>query len=485
MPNVTLSNQISGYALDTTLQTTNTTLGNIKTDLDKFNFNGQLLKCDVSGQSVNANIVFPSSMNVFDVSGYNELLLINANLNKNTYDTNSYLNVDIKNPTIVVSGSVGLSSGTNHVYVDNQYLDSSNNLLVNDVSCNTLLTSIKSDLDKNQYDTSGNLKITLSNQPISTNSTISNSSINTAIYGVGSGSSQHQLSTDNSGQMNVNLHDGLTSAGIGSTSNALNTYITNSSLPISGTVSLSSGTLVGINNNVNTRLYDQVGQGISSTSGALNTYNTNNITGFATSANQTSELTKLDTVNTNLSTLNTTLGTLATQTTLNSCLTDLNKNTYDANSNLYTSMLYKPIQPTLNYCTWTESNVTAQNTFFAHFLNTSNLTLSPSAGSPALTIVNNSGLSYIPIHAHVNMSLSYALQGASGGIVSPSSSRDGTTTTGYIIKNYEMGASTSGLSYSTNVGFNFDKLPAYYLGFFNGPGFTGITSITVTISWII
>ena len=146
-----------------------------------------------------------------------ELQEIKTDLDKFNFDTNNYLNVDVKNTSIPVTG--------------------------------------------NFYQTTQPVSIA---STISTNSNITNSSLDVHIYGVGTGTSQHQLSVDNQGLLNVNLHDNAGNA-INSTSNALNSYITNT-VAISGSVS---------NTSFKSQLQDNSGNALNSTSNALNTYITN------------------------------------------------------------------------------------------------------------------------------------------------------------------------------------------------------------------
>ena len=125
-------------------------------------------------------------------------------------------------------------------------------------------------------------------------------------------SSQHQLSVDNQGLLNVNLHDNSGNA-LNSTSNALNTYITNT-VPISGSIS---------NTSFKSQLQDNSGNALNSTSNALNTYITNTSL-TTTNSNETYNTGRLTVYD---ASANSILTTINTQT---------NKLTFDSNNYLIT-----------------------------------------------------------------------------------------------------------------------------------------------------
>ena len=283
------TNNITGYA-------TETTLSSIKTQTDKLNFNGLNLKTQIMNSSL-----------------------------------------------VVESGSTPLTiqSGTNPIVVASG---------VNPLEVNVVAGNLPADGKAYLY--SGNGVTPITQTTISTksgiDSNIINSSIDTHCYGSTNGTNWHHLKTDANGILNIHsmTQDGsgidITSTLNGVSKQSLDVNVSNiSAIPVSGTVSLSSGSVIKISDGVDTANVVQINtsmlasqeKGLATVSAvygavftpggsltssqpitmtniteavidgknALDTYD------FRVDAKLTTVNTKLDTINTSVGTTNTTL----------------------------------------------------------------------------------------------------------------------------------------------------------------------------------
>ena len=267
----------------------------IKDNLDKLTFSSNKLLCDVSGQSLSISN-FPStqpisgsvsvsnfpSVQVVDVSGNVD---ISGNVNVANFPSSQIVSgsVSVSNQisgyaTELTLGSIDMTlSGGNLVTqskVENKFGDNlrvdlyadsgsaqekltstNGQLKVYNVdakiselkslqtTANTYLYDIKTDLDKNNYDASGNLK-----------TNIQNTSLDTHCFGSSDGSTWHHLKTNPNGVLSTNAiletdaNGALTSTVSSGSYNALDVSIKNSSLSVSvsnsslNVASTSSGT---------------------------------------------------------------------------------------------------------------------------------------------------------------------------------------------------------------------------------------------------
>ena len=442
----------TGNKLDVYDASNNSVLGDIKTDLDKFKFTqtGSDLYVHVS------NGLTVSSMP--DISG-------------NVHITNDSLPVTgtFWQQTQPISGSVTISS---------------------------------------MPDISGN--VTVSNFPTSTQvQNVTGTALDVHCYGSANGNSHKEISVDNNGLVNTNLHSSGTS--ITNTNGSLNANITNT-VGVSGTVSANiSGSIS--NTSFKSQLQDNSGNGISATGTSLNVNCTNNISGYSTSANQSTMITSLNSLVTDLSgnsyttnrlnvydaSGNASLTTLVNDlsgnsyttnrlnvydasgnTTLTTISGQTNKLSFDASNNLYV-LNPRTLAPNYGCFYFSVSASIAGGAFSNVFCDTATGTL---AGTNSTGLFTIGSLSYIPKDASVTIGITHASQGASNMQLVPAGSD---ASGNYSTNGYAIGApSTASSAYQlTQCGtWTYPKGVPRYISFYNNSSSGSISGVKVSISFI-
>jgi hypothetical protein len=214
-------NTITGFA-------TETTLGDIKTDIDKLTFSNNKLLCDVSGQTLSVNTITgfatETTLNQIDMT------LSGGNLStQSTVENkaNNNLRVDLYADNGTSQEKLTSVSGKLEVH----------NMDAKISEVTSALTTTNTYLDRIQYDASGNLK-----------TNIENSSLDCHIYGSSNGSTWHHIKTNANGVIHTHLEtvaSGALSATVSSGNyNSLDVSVKNSSLPVNSVNSGSWGNAV-------------------------------------------------------------------------------------------------------------------------------------------------------------------------------------------------------------------------------------------------
>jgi hypothetical protein len=216
------------------------------------------------------------------------------------------------------------------------------------------------------------------------------------------------------------------------------------------------------------RVQDGSGNNINSTSSALNVYNTNNITGFATSANQSTEISHLSNIQIYTSNLNNSIFTTAT---------------FPSSQVAVATSRTMPLQYGCIKFNYTANVASASYSAFIDTTNVSNdsATMLPSSTNVS-NIVREGNLSYIPKGASVTIGLRHASDGANNHILCPAA-----VDTSIISSNaYSIGTvSTSSSAYQTTqcgTWYYPNGVPRY-IGFYNNTPSGSISNVKVIISF--